>query len=70
MEGASSARDHQPADSDDLATPAELERNAAERSQADAEAAIENDPVVRRLVERFDAEIVRESIRPLNTRSH
>ena len=60
----------QPSDSDDLATPAELERNAAERSQAEAEAAIENDPVVRRLVERFDAEIVRESIRPLNTRSH
>ena len=59
-----------PSDSDDLATPAELERNAAERSQAEAEAAIENDPVVRRLVERFDAEIVRESIRPLNTRSH
>ncbi len=60
----------QPSDSGDLATPAELERNAAERSQAEAEAAIENDPVVRRLVERFDAEIVRESIRPLNTRSH
>ena len=59
-----------PSDSGDLATPAELERNAVERSQADAEAAIENDPVVRRLVERFDAEIVRESIRPLNTRSH
>jgi DNA polymerase III subunit gamma/tau len=60
----------QPADSEDLATPAELERSAVERSRAEAEAAIENDPVVRRLVERFDAEIVRESIRPLNTRSH
>ncbi len=60
----------QPADDENLATPAELERTAAERSRADAEAAIENDPVVRRLVERFDAEIVRESIRPLNTRSH
>jgi len=60
----------QPAGEKDLDTPAELERTAAERSQADAEAAIRNDPVVRRLVERFDAEIVRESIRPLNTRSH
>ncbi|QOC23844.1 DNA polymerase III subunit gamma/tau [Wenzhouxiangella sp. AB-CW3] len=59
-----------PADSDELATPAELERSAVERSQAEAEAAIENDPLVKRLVERFDAEIVRESIRPLNTRSH
>ncbi len=60
----------EPAAGQDLDTPAELERTAAERSQADAEAAIKNDPVVRRLVERFDAEIVRESIRPLNTRSH
>ncbi len=60
----------QPAESEELATPAELERSAVERSRAEAESAIENDPVVRRLVERFDAEIVRESIRPLNTRSH
>jgi DNA polymerase III subunit gamma/tau len=60
----------QAADSAELETPAELERSAVERHQAEAEAAIENDPVVRRLVERFDAEIVRESIRPLNTRSH
>lgn len=57
-------------DDGELDTPAEREQARADQSRADAEAAIDSDPVVRRLVERFDAEIVRESIRPLNTRSH
>ncbi len=53
-----------------LETPALQEQTAAERIQAEAEAAIDDDPVVRRLCERFDAEILRESIRPTHTRSH
>jgi DNA polymerase III subunit gamma/tau len=54
----------------DLATPAQLEDNAAERSQAEAEAAIDQDPLVRKLCSRFGAEVVRESIRPIDKRSH
>jgi len=53
-----------------LDTPARQEQSAAERAQAEAEAAIDDDPIVRRLCERFDAEILRESIRPTDTRSH
>lgn len=52
------------------ATPAQLEQDRVEQVRADAEAAIDNDPVVQRLVRHFDAEVVRESIRPVNTRSH
>ena len=59
-----------PAGDGGLQTPARIEQSAAERCQADAEAAIDNDPLVRRLCERFDAEILRESIRPNQTRSH
>ena len=51
-------------------TPAQIEQSAADRTQAEAEAAIDGDPLVRRLCERFDAEILRESIRPKQTRSH
>lgn len=51
-------------------TPAQIEKTAADRVQAAAEAAIDDDPLVRRLCERFDAEILRESIRPTDTRSH
>jgi len=51
-------------------TPAQIEQTAADRVQAEAEAAIDGDPLVRRLCERFDAEILRESIRPNETRSH
>ncbi|MFW5927486.1 MAG: DNA polymerase III subunit gamma/tau, partial [Wenzhouxiangella sp.] len=57
----------EPADAD-LTTPAHLENEAVARTQADAEAAIESDPVVQALKRRFDAEVLRESIRPLNTR--
>lgn len=60
----------EPADHAELTTPAHLESEAVARTQADAEAAIESDPVVQRLIRRFDAEVLRESIRPLNTRSH
>ena len=51
-------------------TPAQIEQTAADRVQAEAEAAIDGDPMVRRLCERFDAEILRESIRPKQSRSH
>jgi DNA polymerase-3 subunit gamma/tau len=60
----------QPVDDSELATPAALQEQQIARSQADAEASIDEDPMVRRLIGRFDAEVVRESIRPLNTRSH
>jgi DNA polymerase-3 subunit gamma/tau len=57
-------------DDTDLDTPAAQQQRRIAQTQEDAESAIENDPLVRRLVERFDGEIVRESIRPINTRSH
>jgi DNA polymerase-3 subunit gamma/tau len=57
-------------DSADLATPARLEQTRVDRSQAEAEAAIDNDPLVNKLCKRFDAEVLRESIRPTEARSH
>ena len=57
-------------DDADLNTPAALYEQQVAQTQADAEMAIETDPFVRRLVDHFDAEIVRESIRPIDTRSH
>jgi len=60
----------EPVDDAELATPAVLEEQKVARTQAEAEAAIDADPFVQRLVEQFDAEVVRESIRPINTRSH
>ncbi|RFF26753.1 MULTISPECIES: DNA polymerase III subunit gamma/tau [unclassified Wenzhouxiangella] len=60
----------QPVDDAELATPAMLEEKQIARTQAEAEEAIDADPFVQSLVERFDAEVVRESIRPINTRSH
>ncbi|HSH27147.1 MAG TPA: DNA polymerase III subunit gamma/tau [Wenzhouxiangella sp.] len=60
----------QPVDDKDLLTPAVLEEQQIARTQAQAEEAIDSDPFVQRLVEQFDAEVVRESIRPINTRSH
>ena len=59
-----------PADEAELASPARIEQSRAERSQAEAEAAIDRDPLVRKLKDRFNAEILRESIRPTDTRSH
>jgi DNA polymerase III subunit gamma/tau len=60
----------QPVDDTALATPAALEERQIAETQADAEVAIDQDPFVQRLVEQFDAEVVRESIRPIQTRSH
>ncbi len=54
----------------DLDTPARREQSRLDASQAAAEAAIEQDPLVQRLRSRFDAEVLRDSIRPLDTRSH
>lgn len=51
-------------------TPASLEQQRAMQTQAEAEAAIDQDPMVRKLCRRFGAEVVRESIRPRTTRSH
>ncbi|TVQ42152.1 MAG: DNA polymerase III subunit gamma/tau [Wenzhouxiangella sp.] len=54
----------------DLNTPARQAQDLAESSQREAEAAIDDDPVVRKLCDRFGAEVLRESIRPNQTRSH
>ncbi len=53
-----------------LATPATIEQSAVESAQADAEAAIDSDPLVQKLRTRFGAEVLRDSIRPNDTRSH
>jgi DNA polymerase III subunit gamma/tau len=54
----------------ELQTPASLEQSRVAQTQADAEAAIEQDPLVRKLKSRFGAEVLSESIRPIETRSH
>ncbi len=51
-------------------TPAMLEQSRMDETRAAAEQAIEQDPMIQRLRERFDAEVVRDSIRPVDTRSH
>ncbi len=53
-----------------LDTPARQQQIKADNSQRQAEAAIDDDPVVRKLCDRFGAEVLRESIRPNQTRSH
>ena len=53
-----------------MATPAELALQDAEAGQAAAQAAIETDPLVQTLRKRFDAEVIPESVRPAQTRSH
>ncbi|TVS13081.1 MAG: DNA polymerase III subunit gamma/tau [Wenzhouxiangella sp.] len=60
----------QAVDQADLDTPASLEQNRLNETQAAAEAAIDEDPLIQRLRQRFDAEVVRDSIRPVDTRSH
>ncbi|MFP4277830.1 MAG: DNA polymerase III subunit gamma/tau [Wenzhouxiangella sp.] len=57
-------------DQADLDTPARQEQSRRDASQAEAEAAIEQDPLVQRLRSRFDAQVLHDSIRPLDTRSH
>jgi len=56
-------------DDADLLTPARIDNDERARAQADAEAAVAEDPVVKRMQEKFDAEIVPGSVRPANTRS-
>jgi DNA polymerase-3 subunit gamma/tau len=51
-------------------TPARREQSRRDASQAEAEAAIAADPLVQRLRSRFDAEVLQDSIRPLDIRSH
>ena len=48
----------------DLMTPARLDQAQRNKKQQDAESAVASDPVVRRLVDTFDAEVLQESIRP------
>ena len=48
----------------DLMTPARLNQAERTKKQQDAESAVASDPVVRRLVDTFDAEVLQESIRP------
>jgi DNA polymerase-3 subunit gamma/tau len=59
-----------PVDETNLDTPARQEQDLIDASQARAEAAIEQDPLVQRLRSRFDAQVLQGSIRPLDTRSH
>ena len=56
-------------DDDRLVTPARLDSDERARAQADAEAAVAQDPVVRRIQETFDAEVVPGSVRPAPSRS-
>jgi DNA polymerase-3 subunit gamma/tau len=49
-------------------TPAVWEENRRRQRQAAAEAAIHSDPLVKSIVERFDARVVEDSIRPGNQR--
>ncbi|MBS3742976.1 MAG: DNA polymerase III subunit gamma/tau [Wenzhouxiangellaceae bacterium] len=56
-------------DDSQLLTPARLENDARARAQADAETAVAQDPVVQRMQEKFDAEVVPGSVRPANPRS-
>ena len=48
----------------DAESPAQREARLKAAAQARAEAAIEADPAVRRLLERFDGEVVAGSVRP------
>jgi len=57
--------DFKPVDDDaDLPTPARLNNDQRARAQADAETAVAEDPVVKRMQEKFDAEVVPGSVRP------
>jgi len=52
-----------------LTTPARLDDDERARAQADAEAAVAEDPVVRRMRDQFGAEVVPGSVRPADSRS-
>jgi DNA polymerase-3 subunit gamma/tau len=51
-------------------TPAEIASQEMESISAEAHLAIESDPLIQRLKQRFDAQVLPESIRPTNTRNH
>jgi len=51
-------------------TPAEMAHQELEQAQLDAHSAIEGDPVIQKLKKRFDAQVLPESVRPVDTRSH
>ncbi|MCA1780149.1 MAG: DNA polymerase III subunit gamma/tau [Xanthomonadaceae bacterium] len=53
-------------DGGDLVTPASLAQTRSVQDQSDAEAAIANDPVVQKMQQTLDAEIVPGSVRPTN----
>jgi DNA polymerase-3 subunit gamma/tau len=57
------------ADDEDLVTPAQLDSDDRARAQSDAETAVAEDPVVRRMQEKFDAEVVPGSVRPADAGS-
>jgi DNA polymerase-3 subunit gamma/tau len=59
-----------PAAHTEVNTPARMEQVRLDETRAAAEQAIEQDPLIQRLRSRFDAEVLRDSIRPLDTRSH
>ncbi len=62
--------DFRPVDDDaGLDTPARLDDDKRSRRQADAEAAVAEDPVIRRMRDQFDAEVVPGSVRPADSRS-
>lgn len=54
-------------DDSELVTPARIDSDERMRAQADAETAVAEDPVVKRMQEKFDAEIVPGSVRPANS---
>lgn len=56
-------------DEEQLITPAKLDSASRARAQADAEAAVAADPVVRRMQDKFDAEVVPGSVRPADAGS-
>jgi len=58
------------AGSEDISTPARIEQQMMEDTRNAVEEAIDSDPLIQRLRSRFDAEVLRDSIRPLDSRSH
>ncbi|MDT8448978.1 MAG: DNA polymerase III subunit gamma/tau [Wenzhouxiangellaceae bacterium] len=56
-------------DGESLVTPASLESEEKSRVQAEAESAVAHDPVVQRMRETFDAEVVAGSVRPAGAES-
>ncbi len=47
-------------------TPAELDNREKKTKQQEAITAIETDPVVRQLMDSFDAKLINSSIKPIN----